>query len=101
MEKIKAELKRLIWLPTLGIIILIAWIFLPSLSRCLDLKQRVRELNTKIANTKLERFYLEEEKGRLENDDFYLEKVAREKLGVVKKGEILYKIVPEEIDSSQ
>ncbi len=37
---------------------------------------------------------LEIEKKRLENDEFYIEKQARERLGMVKKGEKVYKIVP-------
>jgi cell division protein FtsB len=37
---------------------------------------------------------LEIEKKRLEGDKFYLEKQARERLGMVKKGEKVYRIVP-------
>ena len=36
-----------------------------------------------------------QEKEKLEKDPEYLESVAREKLGIVKKGEIVYKLVPE------
>jgi cell division protein DivIC len=37
---------------------------------------------------------LEIEKKRLENDKFYIEKQARERLGMVKEGEKVYKFVP-------
>ncbi len=37
---------------------------------------------------------LEIEKKRLENDEFYIEKQARERLGMVKEGEKVYKFVP-------
>jgi len=37
---------------------------------------------------------LEIEKKRLEHDTFYLEKQARERLGMVKKGEKVYRVVP-------
>ena len=37
---------------------------------------------------------LEIEKKRLENDRFYIEKQARERLGMVKEGEKVYKFVP-------
>ena len=37
---------------------------------------------------------LEIEKKRLENDKFYIEKQARERLGMVREGEKVYKFVP-------
>lgn len=37
---------------------------------------------------------LEIEKKRLEKDKFYIEKQARERLGMVKKGEEVYRVVP-------
>ena len=37
---------------------------------------------------------LEIEKKRLENDEFYIEKQARERLGMVKEGEKVYRFVP-------
>lgn len=38
--------------------------------------------------------HLRERIRRLRSDDFYLEKLARERLGLVKKGEILYRVAP-------
>lgn len=38
---------------------------------------------------------LEIEKKRLEEDKFYIEKQARERLGMVKEGERVYKVVPQ------
>jgi cell division protein FtsB len=32
----------------------------------------------------------------LEEDPVYLEKVAREKMGLIKKGEVVYQLVPAE-----
>ena len=37
---------------------------------------------------------LGEERQLLENDPVYLEKVAREKMGLIKKGEVIYRIMP-------
>ena len=37
---------------------------------------------------------LMEEKKLLENDPMDLEKVAREKMGLIRKGEVVYKITP-------
>jgi cell division protein FtsB len=39
---------------------------------------------------------LEREKTRLESDTAYIERIAREKLGMVKKGETVFKFVDEE-----
>ncbi|MDP8260206.1 MAG: septum formation initiator family protein [Candidatus Gygaella obscura] len=79
----------------LGIVVLVI-IFLPSFSRFQNLRQEDKELAELIREEKTDRVRLEEEKKRLEEDEFYIEKVAREKMGVVKKGEIIYKIVPED-----
>jgi len=37
---------------------------------------------------------LRERARRLQSDDLYVEKLAREHLGLVKKGEILYRVTP-------
>ena len=39
---------------------------------------------------------LEEEVKALQGDPFYIEKIAREELGMVKKGEIVYEIISSE-----
>jgi cell division protein FtsB len=39
---------------------------------------------------------LEREKSRLESDTAYIERIAREKLGMIRKGETVYKFVDEE-----
>ena len=75
-------------------------VFLPAFVKFMELRQTGKELNEKIRNAKLRNFYLGKEKERLKKDDFYLEKVTRERLGVVKKGEVLYKIVPQETENS-
>ena len=52
-----------------------------------NLKKESKMLQAKMVD-------LEIEKKRLEKDEFYLEKQARERLGMVKKGEKVYKVVP-------
>jgi cell division protein FtsB len=71
-------------------------IFLPGFSRYQELKFQNRSLQTKIAELKAENKRLLEEKRRLETDIVCVEREAREKLGVVRKGEIIYRVVPEE-----
>ena len=81
-------------------IVLMAIVFgvllLPGYVKFQELRHADRELEANIKQAKLDRLNLEDEKVRLEKDDFYAEKIAREKIGIVKKGEIVYKIVPEE-----
>ena len=59
---------------------------------------RIRAMERKIYERKLENVYLaganqrlRREIDRLRNDPAYIEKLAREKLGLAKKGEIVYK----------
>ena len=85
----------LIWAGIASLIIFF-WLYFPTLSRYQDLKieedritRQLKELDAKIKD-------LEEERHLLKNDMEYLEKVIRKELGLVKPGEIVYKLVPEE-----
>ena len=75
-------------------LILVA-IFLPGFSRL----RRVREQEKKVQeeNERLRRINaeLEEKIRRLKEDPVYIEGAARDKMGIVKEGEIVYKVVPE------
>ena len=82
--------KRLILFIALAIIILL--IFLPGFSRYQRLVSEERLLRDRIRKLEESNMKLELERHKLENDIEYVEKRAREKLGVVKKDEIPYKI---------
>ena len=69
-------------------------IFLPSFSKWQDVKQRDREYQEKIKDLKEEHQGLLEEKRLLEEDPDYLEKVAREKMGLIREGEVIYHLTP-------
>jgi cell division protein FtsB len=86
--------KRLFWVSGIGLVILI--IFLPGYTKLQELKDKNRELETKICDLKLENSRLEEEILRIQQDPVYQEEIVRERLGVVRKGEVIYKIEPEE-----
>jgi cell division protein FtsB len=86
--------KRVFWVSGIALVILI--IFLPGYTKLQELKDKNRDLETKISNLKLENSRLEEEILRIQHDPVYQEEVMREKLGVVRKGEVIYKIEPEE-----
>ncbi len=81
---------------SLGIIGVILFIFLPGYTKLQELKDRNRYLQEKISEVKSENSLLENEIARIQQDPVYQEEIIRERLGVVRKGEILYKIEPQE-----
>lgn len=56
-------------------------------------KQEVRKVEEKLNRVKMENERLKKEEENAKNPS-YLEKLAREKLGLAKKNEIIYKIIP-------
>jgi len=70
-------------------------IFLPSFSRWQDLKQKNKEYEDTIGRLQAHNQALLKECKRLKEDPVYLEKVAREKMGLIREGETIYKIVNE------
>ena len=68
-------------------------IFLPQFSRVQDIRERDRENQQRITNLLKENDQLTEEQRRLEDDPEYLEKVAREKMGLIREGEVVYKLM--------
>ena len=87
------KLRKATWLFTFAFAIFI--IFLPGYAKLQDLRQKNFELESKIVALQQENKDLINKKELLENDPFYLEEVAREKMGVTKKGEVVYKITEE------
>lgn len=81
--------KRLV---LLGILILLLVIFFPGYSRLQKLRAKNRTLLTQIEQLKEENSKLSRQIERLENDPFYIEKKARDKMRIGKKGEIIYKV---------
>jgi len=59
------------------------------------LKRQARELKEEVARIEAKRKALEEEKKKLEEGDpEYIEKLARERYGMVKPGERIYIVLP-------
>lgn len=69
-------------------------IFLPGYNKLQELKARNVRLKEEIEKLEQSNVDLKEEIVRIKTDPLYMEKVAREELGVVKEGEIIYKILP-------
>jgi len=86
-------LRRLFWF--FGIVILLSIIFLPGYTKLQELRDRNYQLEAKIRRLKIENYLLQQELKRIEDDPVYQEEIAREKLGVVRKGEIPIEIVPQ------
>lgn len=72
------------------------WIFAPGLIRLLELRVRKSDLEREMERLKESNLELEKERQRLEKDPIYIEKMIRQKLGVAKPGETIYKIIPQE-----
>ena len=86
-------LRKAGWLFLFAFLVLLA--FLPSYTKLQDLKQRNLEFEQKTVKLQQEMNELNRRLYRLENDPTYLEKIAREKMGVARKGEVIYKLSPE------
>jgi cell division protein DivIC len=87
-------LKNAIWLFTFALLTLI--FFLPSYTQMQDLRHRNQEYERQIQELTRKNIKLREEKRLLKEDPEYFEKVAREKMGLVKENEVIYKFVPVE-----
>ncbi len=89
--------KKIIVLSVLGLVLLGGYFipgYLKGYLKFKRLSRQNRELVRQIEEIKQTNKRLKEEQEMLINDPLYLEKVAREKLGVVRKGEVVYKVLP-------
>ena len=85
-------LRNPLWLLTF--LVLMLAFFLPSYSQMQDLKQKNHDYEVQIKELTKKNAALREEKRLLNDDPAYFEKVAREKMGLVKENEVIYKFVP-------
>ncbi len=86
-----AIFRKAFWL--FGIAIFLLIIFLPGYTKLQELRDKNKDLEARIKRMRIENSLLQEELRRIENDPIYQEKIAREKMGVVRKGEIPVKII--------
>ena len=75
------------------VVILLA-VFLPPFIKYQQINYKRGALDRQLKSIKEEIAALEEEKRRLETDIIYVEKRARDRTGVAKKGEIILKSYP-------
>ncbi len=83
-------LKNAFWLFAIAFLILL--MFLPLFSRLQDVKQKDLDYQTRIKELEEDNARLVKEKRLLEEDPEYLEKVAREKMGLIREGEVIYQM---------
>jgi cell division protein FtsB len=88
-----STLRRAFWL--FGIAFFLLVLFLPGYTKLQELRDKNQALAVKIKHLNIENALLQQELLRINNDPVYQEQIAREKMGVVRKGEIPVKIVPE------
>ena len=83
-------IKNAVWLFSFAIIVFL--LFLPSYTKMQDLRQKNAELSKELQGLKAQHIKLKSEQKLLENDPVYLEKVAREKMGLIREGEVVYRM---------
>ena len=88
-----ATLKRAFWF--FGLVVFFLALFLPGFAKLQGLRDKNRDLENKIRRLNIENALLEQEIKKIASDPVYQERVAREKMGVVRKGEIPIKIIPQ------
>ncbi len=76
----------------LVVLILVVIIFVPGYIKLSSLKNENRNLTQQIKRLEQTNQELEKELNLLGEDKEHIEKIAREKLGLTKEGEIIYKI---------
>ncbi len=76
-------------------IFLVLIIFIPGYARLQGLKHTNKELLLEIEEIKRENDNLSQQINRLEKDPLYIERRARDRLGVGKEGEIRYRVIYE------
>ena len=86
-------LKNAIWLFGFAVIMLIT--FLPSYTKMQDLKLKNYAYAERILALTKRNAQLQEEMRLLTTDPEYLEKVARQKMGLIRPGEKVYRMVPQ------
>ncbi len=75
--------------------IIFLWVYFPVISKYRELKQQQDKVEHEIKDLDARIEALVEERRLLQEDHNYLEKVIREELGLVKPGEIIYKMIPD------
>ncbi len=85
------ESKKIIF-RAIFIVIVLCVIFLPGYSRLQKLREENSEQSKRIKLLEEHNEKMRTELARMREDPDYLEKKARDKLGIIKKGEVIYHV---------
>ena len=83
--------RKKITLYGVALLVGLAIVFLPGLSRLHKLRRENAQLEKRIRLLEEHNSVLEVEIEKMQKDPMYVERKAREKLGIIKEGEIIYK----------
>lgn len=90
----KERIRNFIIAIIIGILVIVFVTGRKGLIRLMQLKIEESKLKSDIGKLNKNNVRLSEEIEKLQNDPKTIEKIAREELGLVKKGETIYKFVP-------
>ena len=80
-----------------GVAVLVMWLMEGAeITQYVRMASELERMNEEIAELKQTNSALEKEIFLIQNDEFTLEKLARERLGYVKEGEVVYQLVEPE-----
>lgn len=88
-------MRKPLFIKVLLISLILIVIFLPGYSKYQKLRFQNEQFKKQIEDYKTSNSELEKEMQMLKGNKEYIEKIAREKLGMVKKGEVVYKVIEE------
>ena len=71
------------------------YLFIPTYSTLARYREEREVLNIRIRELEDENENLKIEIKKLQSDPVYIEKIARRDLGMIRQGEIIYRIIPE------
>lgn len=90
-------MKRLLKvLALLAIFVILFFLYFPALSKYLKLRREEEGLNQQVAELTKKIEALKKEEYLIKNEPEHLERLVRRELGLVKPGEVVYKVVPVE-----
>ncbi|MFC2149677.1 septum formation initiator family protein [Candidatus Auribacterota bacterium] len=84
--------KKILWVFFLSLISFsVIYLLLPEIGKYLSFVSDDKKLSKRIEEEERKNLLYKKEIDNLENNPVYIEKIAREKLGYSRKGEIIYK----------
>ena len=94
VKSLKIDFFKVLGFLFLGVILflIIFFLFLPGYTKIKELREECNILSKSIEDTRKEIETLKTQIGSWDKDPFYLEKVARENLGLLKENEVAVKI---------